>query len=276
MKKILEIIGIITLFIGSFMYNEQVSTTAKLSDNLLEEIKNQSSIYKKEPIEAIIRDDTIIPGENGKEVDIKESYEKMKEIGYFNDKLLVYNDIIVKNPLKTNQDKYIISGCKNKKEIALVFKENKNINDILKILNQEQIKATFLIDSNYLERNHDYVIKLLKNGHTIGNLNANQDYNNTDFIWMKTIFINSGYQKNNYCVTFTKNTSIINTCSKENSYTILPNILKNPFIDIRKNLANGGIYTINKTIDLKEIENIIKYIKAKGYKLTSLEHLLKE
>ena len=131
MKRTLEVIGIITLLIGSFMYNEEVSTTAKLSDNLLEEIKAKSDNYKIGKVEATIREDTIIPGINGKEVNIKEYYEKMKEVGYFNDKLLVYNDISVNAPLKNNKDKYIISGNKCKKEIALVLIVNKDIKNFV-------------------------------------------------------------------------------------------------------------------------------------------------
>lgn len=259
------------------MYKEEVSMTAKLSDNLLEEIKNKSNNYKINPIEAITTNDTIIPGINGKEVNIKESYNKMKEIGYFNDKLLVYNNIIVKNPLKQNKDKYIISGNNNKKEITLIFKVKKEINNIKKILDQNNIKATFFIDSDYLEKNHNFIINLIKEGYTIGNLSKNEDYTNSDFIWMKTIFTNTGYQKNNYCLTNKRNNKIISNCEIQDSYTILSNTLKNPFIDIKKNLTNGGIYVIEINNKSKnELQNIIKYIKAKGYKITSLESLLKE
>ena len=277
MKRILEIVGIITLLIGSFMYKEEVLMTSKLSDNLLEEIKNKCDKYKIKPIDAIVRDDTIIPGINGREINILESYEKMKEIGYFNDKLIVYNDLVVSNPLKINKDKYIVSGNKSKKEVALIFIVNKDIYKIVKILNKENAKATFFIDSDYLENNHNYVIKLLKEGHTIGNLSRNNDYSDSDFIWMKTIFINSGYQKNNYCFVSKKDKKVIDICNISDSYTILADVLKNPFTYIRGNLTNGGIYVLsfnNKYFE--EVQSIIKYIKARGYEIKSLEELLKE
>ena len=91
---------------------------------MLDEIKTKSINYKIEPKEAIIKDNTIIPGINGKQVDIKKSYEKIREIGYFNDKLLVYKQIQIKNKLKNNQDKYIISGNLKKREVSLIFKIN--------------------------------------------------------------------------------------------------------------------------------------------------------
>ena len=88
-----QIIGIITLFIGSFLYTEEVSMTSKTNDELLNEIIDKSVKYKVDPAEAIISDDTIIPGIKGREVNIKESYEKMREVGYFNEKLLIYKDM---------------------------------------------------------------------------------------------------------------------------------------------------------------------------------------
>ena len=74
MKKFFEIIGILTLMVGSFVYTEKVGTTAKLSDTLLTEIKSKKDGYKENAIEPIIKDDTIIPGINGKEVDVDKSY----------------------------------------------------------------------------------------------------------------------------------------------------------------------------------------------------------
>jgi hypothetical protein len=41
MKKCFQMIGIITLLIGSFIYTEKVGTAAKLTDPLLNEIKSK-------------------------------------------------------------------------------------------------------------------------------------------------------------------------------------------------------------------------------------------
>ena len=129
------------------MYTEEVGTTAKLSDSLLNEIKDKQENYKTDASEATIQDDTIIPGVNGKAVDVKNSYKKMKQIGYFNDKLLVYKETPVKNPLSKNTDKYIISGNKNQKNVSLIFKVNgnTNISKIVSVLDSNKVKGTFYI-----------------------------------------------------------------------------------------------------------------------------------
>ena len=99
MKKIFQFIGIITLTIGSFIYTEKVAMTAKQTDSLLNEIKSKKDGYKENAIEPIIKENTIIPGVNGKEINTQKSYENMTKVGYFNDKLLEYKILKVENKL---------------------------------------------------------------------------------------------------------------------------------------------------------------------------------
>ena len=47
MKKFFRLVGIVTLMVGSFVYTEKVATTAKLSDDLLIEIKSKKDGYKE-------------------------------------------------------------------------------------------------------------------------------------------------------------------------------------------------------------------------------------
>ena len=129
-----------------------------------------------------------------------------------------------------------------------------------------------------MENNHNLVIKLLQQGHTFGNLSSNGDYNDSNFVWMKTILTSTKYQKYNYCFVSKKNKKVINVCKLHNSYTIMPIVIeKRPFATIKESLKSGSIYFMeinNKTKE--ELDNIINYIEAKGYKIKSLEKLLDE
>ncbi len=280
MKNFFQIIGIITLTIGSFIYTEKVTIASKESDTLLTEIKSKKDGYKENAIEPIIKDGTIIPGLNGVEVDVNKSYNEMKKVGYFEDKLLVYKTLKVENPLDKNKDKYIISGNNSKKNITLIFKtKTKNLEQIINTLNKKQIKSTFFIESTYLEKNQKQIINLINNGNTVGNLSKNEDYKDSDFIWMKTIITNIGPQIYNYCYTEKPNKTILKTCEIQNSFTIMPTaiIKKNPFINIKKKLKPGTIISLEVTEELEnELELIINYITNKGYVVTSLEKLLEE
>ena len=281
MKKFFEIIGILTLMIGSFVYTEKVGTTAKLSDELLTEIKSKKDGYKENAIEPIIDDNTIIPGINGKEVDVDKSYEAMSKIGYFESKLLVYKPLKVENSLDKNKDKYVINGNNTKMDVTLLFKvgNNDDITNIIKLLEVKKVKVTFFIESKYLEKHHNQIIKLVQNGHTIGNLSNNEDYEDSDFIWMKTIITNIGPQIYNYCYTEKPNKKILKICSIQNSITIMPQIIiKNkPYLNIKKQILPGSIISLDANSELNsQIEVILNYITSKGYNLKSLEELLKE
>lgn len=280
MKYLFQIIGILALIIGSFIYSDKVSLAAKNSDNLLMEIKNKSDNYIIKPSEPIINENTIIPGTNGRRVDINRSYNNMREIGYFNEKLLVYKKIEIEYPINKNLDKFIINGNEDKKEIALIFKvnSNDNIDKIINILNKKKIKGTFFITSTFMEKNNELVLALLNEGHTIGNLSDNENYNSPDFIWMKTIITNASMQ-NNYCLAKNKNTKILDICKNQNSRTIIPSkiIEKYPLIETKKYVKSGAMiaYKINSKLE-NELINIINYIQSKGYNLDSLEKLLAE
>ena len=281
MKKFFQMIGLLTLMVGSFVYTEKVGTTAKLSDTLLTEIKSKKDGYKENAIEPIIKDDTIIPGINGKEVDVDKSYEAMSKIGYFDDKLLVYKPLEVQNTLDKNKDKYVINGNNTKMDVTLLFKtgSNDDLTPIINTLNQNKIKATFFINSEYLEKHHNQIINLIQNGHTVGNLSNNENYNDSDFVWMKTIITNIGPQKYNYCYTKKPNKSILKICNIQNSITIMPQItiIKNPLLNLKKTITSGSIISLEVNNSLiRELKAILNYIKSKGYTVKSLEELLKE
>lgn len=281
MKQGFQILGILTLLIGSIIYTDRVGLVSKLSDDLLTEINDKSKEYEQKSVAPIIKGDTIIPGKNGKEVDVKKSYQKMRQIGYFNEKLLVYKEKPVKKSLEKNRDKFIISGSKSEKSVTLIFRANNNhyLDNVVSALKENNIKATFFIDSEFLETNYNDVIRLITKGHTVGNLSNKGDYMHSDFAWMKTIIVNAGNQKNNYCYAEKKDASVLKTCSVQSSYTIIPTavISSMPFINVKNNLTEGAMlaFYINPELD-KEIINIINYIKSKGYKIKSLENLLKE
>lgn len=281
MKKIFQIVGIFTLMIGSFVLTSEVKTASKETDELLNEIKSKKDGYKENAIESYIDDDTIIPGLNGREVDVERSYAEMSKIGYFDDKLLVYKTLPLKNPLDKNKDKYIISLNNSKMDITLVFKikDDDDITNIVKKLDEKSVKGTFFVTSSYLEKHHNQIIKLVQNGHTIGNLSNNENYNDSDFVWMKTIITNIGNQKYNYCLLKEKNKKTIKMCALHDSYTILSsNIIKsNPLLNIKKSLKPGSIITIQMSNSLNsEIEAILNYTQSKGYTVRSLEEGLRE
>ena len=110
MKKMLKIFGLISLICFSFFYTDKVMNVVSDQDPLKIKILELSDKYKIFPNQAVVTDSTIIPGTNGREVDIEKSYKNMIKINVFDENKLVYNRIYPEYRLIDNLDKYVIGG----------------------------------------------------------------------------------------------------------------------------------------------------------------------
>ncbi|MDD2180765.1 MAG: polysaccharide deacetylase family protein [Bacilli bacterium] len=281
MKKFFQRLGMITLICLSFIYTERAANVLIEVDDIMVKIKEEKHLYELEPVDAIITDKTIIPGIDGYEVNELTSYHKLKKIGHYNNELLEYKVLKPNTSLTNHYDRYIISGNQNKKSVSLLFKVQKddNINKILNILNQKQVKANFFVDSIWVENNNNLLLSLIKEGHIIGNMSYELNYNHSDFIWMDTIIKKVGNQKQSYCYNEVDDEMTLKICSINKNYTIRPNIIikKYPALEVKEQLQNGAIisFPINGIVE-EELNHIIDNIYSKGLKVEILTKLLSE
>ena len=108
MRKFFELFGLIALICFSFFYTEKVMFVISEKDPLKIEINDLKDKYKIDVIEAIINEDSIIPGVSGKKVNVEKSYKKMRGNNVFNEKMLVYDEVYPNNSLENNKDKYVV------------------------------------------------------------------------------------------------------------------------------------------------------------------------
>lgn len=280
MKKFFQTIGIVSLACFSFIFAEKTAVTLRDNDSLMKVIKEKSEVYKIESENAKVEDDTIIPGLNGKSINNNKSYDNMKRLNEFNEKLLIYDLIFPEISIKNNYNKYIISGNSRKNMVSLIFKVDVN-SDINALLNAvgSNIPLNIFIDGNWLEKNEITLKKLINLNYIIGNLSYNGDYTNSGYVWINTIVNKYSSQEHNYCYMEEKNARFLNICSLQKSYTILPSLIinSNPLIEVKNGLKSGDIISLkinDKT--LKELPLIINYINSKGYKIVGLDELLSE
>ena len=274
MKKLFKIFGIITFLCFSFFYTDRVMNVISDKDPLKQEIINLSNNYKLSSNEAIVSGDTIIPGSNGREVNIDKSYKKMRTGNVFNDKLLVFNVIYPEYKLKDNMDKYIINGNINKKEISIVFiiNNDNNIDKIISILDNKKVVSNLFIEYNYLFNNINKIKKY--NNHNIYSYSDKYTYDT--LIIGNNIITRTMNNKPIYCLSKTKNKDNINVCSYSNMYTIIPSI-NGGYNDIKSNLSNGNIILLDTSINIvNELNLIINFINSKGYDIVGLDKLLSE
>ncbi len=265
MKKILSILGLTTLMALNYAITQQTQTVMQEQDQIMIEIKEKKEQKKIEPIEGVIENNTIIPGLNGKEIDVNESYKQLKKIGKYNEKYLKYKEIKPEKTIENQYQKYIIKGNPEKNTISLIFlvKENDNINQIINILEKTNTKATFFIEYNWMKQHPEEIKKIKQLENTINPLNKNQNYQQKELLQKDT----------KYCYAEKENKENLKICSKQKHYTIKPNIIAQSLKQIKEKIEPGSLITIKTD---KELELIINYIKTKGYNIEPLEQHLSE
>lgn len=279
MKKCISYLGVFVLVCFSFFYTDKAVEIVKRNDPVMKEILTISDSLKIDPINAIINDDEVISGLNGKKINIDKSYQNMKKLNIYKESMLVFDEILPE--VSINYDKYVIKGNELKNEVALVFKVDSidNIKLINKVLTEKNTLATFFIDGNIVKDNMNLVLELAHDGYEIENLGYNGNYSSEKLTWTNNMIESLTNKKTNYCYTEFKDKNILELCSTNKMYTIKPTINTGnyPFLTIKKNLESGSIISFDlsdKT--LKELPSIISYISQKGYNIVSLEQLISE
>ncbi len=250
----------------------------------MNEINKNKNKYKINVEEAIVTNNTIIPGINGCEINIDKSYENLKKIGTFNDKMLVYKKIFNKNLLKDNYDKYIVSGNEIRNNVSLIFKiynntNQNNINKLINILSESNVDSTIFIDGTYLEDNVEYVQDLINNKFEVLNLGYNKKYNKDLINWNNSILDQLNYNNPKFCYLESFSINDLTVCQNNKINTIIPDIIveNTPVITVKNKIKNGSMisFDINDTT-LNEIKLVINYINNKGYNMVKLSELLSE
>lgn len=276
MKRVFKYLGIAVVLTISFLYTEKTALIVKDIDEIMIRIKEISSIKKMAPIQAKIVENTIIPGMNGFEVDIDKSYRKMRYAGKYNDNLLEYKTLYVDNLLSNNKDKIIISGNKQKMQVALVLILNneKYINDLIRIDKKSDI--SIFISGSFAESNNENLNQLSFRKSVLGTIGYNYEYNIPDYVWLDSIVKSISNTNNSYCLSTKK--EVPEGCAQYDNYSIYGEPITSSFLTRTKQQLGHGeilIYNVNDLL-INEINSILDFINSKGYEIVKIDKLLKE
>ena len=277
MKKTKKYTITILLTIFSFYYINHRMIMIRNNDPIMKQIKMNKS-YEKKSINATIIGKNIITGENGRVIDYNKSYNNMKKYGAYNETLIEMKEVSPTISITNNYNKYIIKGNPNKRKISLILIIKDRKENYLSILNNKNISVTIFIDGTFLENNISF-IKKEKTHHEFELLSYDNKYNEkyfkTSLYYLETIT----NKKRKYCYSEIDNEEILSLCNKLKLHTIKPSLVikNNLYKNIKQNLSNGEIFTIeDNSYNEKELSTTIDYIIQKGYKIVTLENLLKE
>lgn len=278
-KKLFQALFVFALLFFSFYYTEKSIELVREVDPIMKQIKTTSDKYEIEAIDAKVTGNLMIPGISGRQIDYEKSYSKMKQYGNYNEALTVFMETTPTVSIDDYYDKYIVSGNKEKKSVALVFtvKEEKELLKIVSILNMKNVAATFFIDGLYMENNLSTVEKL--QDYELELLSYDNKYEEVYFTSAVDYLNNLTKREAKYCYAEYDNKNIIELCSKLKLHTIIPTITVKDSVyrEVKEKLMNAAIiaFPVSKKVS-DELGTIIDYISQKGYTFQTLEELLNE
>jgi len=265
--KLIKVIGLISLVCFTFFYTEKIMDVSMMQDDIMIEIMDNKELLDTKPINAIIQNDTIIPGRTGKEIDADKSYKEMKKIGFYEESLIIFKDVYPEVSIYNNYNKYIISGNGYEKKVALIYIVN-NERNFKTIISNLNTKITFFVDTTFLINN----INIIDNNYEFYNYGNNGKYTKDNLIIGNNIINNKANNNAMFCLFTEKNIDGLNACSNSKLLSIMPSI-NGSYSDIKNKLKNGSIILINNT---GELNNIVRYINSKGYQIVGLSEVIKE
>jgi len=281
MRKVWQALGVILLFVFSLYYTEKVVDVLRESDPIMKTIRKEEHKYYKDAVDAVLTDNSIVPGAKGSKVDVNESYKKMKRYGSYNESLLVFEEIDPSISMDDYYDKYVERGSGIESSVALVFKVERedNIDSLLTILETNGQKATFFVDGLWLENNQELVSNMTTLGHEVEVMHYNGTYEEAYFTSALQILQSITTKNKNYCYAEYDKKEVLDLCSKIGLHTIIPTLqVKNkPYMEVKKKVSDGAIISmkVDKNTEA-ELDMVLRYLTQKGYYLTSLDHLLTE
>lgn len=274
--------------------------TTTIDQPLYKEIMEKGAAFYEAPQDAYI--DRVwkkTPGRNGLKVHPEKSYEKMKKDKIYNESLLVFEQIPPEISLSDLTPAPIFRGHPDKNMVALLINVSwgtEHIPEILNILNEQKVKATFFIEGKWAKENTNLVKMIDEQGHIIGNHAYNHpdmkhlsNAENADQITQTNDIIHAIIGKTPVWFappsgSFTDD--VVEAAHYLNMETILWTVdtvdWKKPSVSVMinrviTNIHPGAMVLMHPTPPVvKGLKEIIVELKALGYKIGTVETLLSE
>lgn len=257
LKKYGKYLFLSILILLSFYTTNKTANLVRSQDPILKEIKSASLEKKEDFVNAVIKDDYIIPGMYGSVVDELKSLAKMKEQDVFNSLYLINQPIKPDISLNDNLDKIIIKGNSKKQAVSFIVDESSS-KEIKDYLVKNKIKASSLVTKDNFSKDSYFE-------------QINNDFSNYKEVdkYLKKNKINT-----NICV-LDNNNSNLKFCRSKKKYLVKPSLsLDNTnIIEVKEKLDSGSIIYLKS---ITYLDCLVEYIKSKDLKIVPLSLLISE
>lgn len=302
-------LAILIIFICFFTINSMYGLTTNVylpltasieTTPLYQEIKEKRTEFEIAPEDAYI--DQVwkkTPGLNGKKVNIKKSFDKMKKEGVFNEKKLVFDPVRPKKSLEDLPASPIYRGHPDKEMVTFLVNVSwgaEHIPSMLKTLKEKKVKANFFIEGKFAEKNPDLVKMIKEEGHIIGN----HAYNHPDMSRMNSGEIQEQIERTNQILASltdenpkwfappsgSYNDAVIETAAALEMETVLWTVdtvdWKKPTKQVMvqrvvSKIHPGAMVLMHPTaVTAQSLGEMIEQISEKGLKINDIEALMSE
>ncbi|WP_200411157.1 polysaccharide deacetylase family protein [Virgibacillus salexigens] len=276
----------------------EIMEAVKTEDVLYKEIEAKAREFEEAPQNAYI--DRVwkkTPGRNGLQVNIEKSYDKMKDKGEFDKSLLVFDQVTPEKNLEELPASPIYRGHPEKQMVAFLINVSwgeEYVPEILSVLKDNNVKATFFIEGKWAKNNAELVKMIHEQGHVIGN----HAYNHPDMSRMTNQQILDQIVQTNDIIkaiigkspkwfappSGSFNEHVVQVSHELNMQTILWTVdtidWKNPSVSVMINRVNtkihpGATVLMHPTEATERgLDSLIKAIKAKELKINTIEKLI--
>lgn len=269
-------------------------------NSLYDQLEQAADRYNEPPVDAVVdRVWKAIPGYNGRIIDMKASYELMEKKGTFNENQLVFKEIPPEVHLEDLPPAPIYKGNPQKPMASFTVNVSwgeEYLPEMLKILREEKVKATFFLEGRWVQKNPKLAKMVLEEGHEVGShAYSHPDLSNTPL--EKTKIELKQTNEAIEAVLSVKptlfappsgsyNTQVVEAAKEMNMFTILWTVdtidWKNPDpMQMAERTAskteNGSIILMHPTkSSVKGLKPLIRQIKEKNIQLDTVSELFNE
>ncbi len=279
---------------------ESAEMVSGQKEPLYQEIKEKAAQYNEEPVDARVdRVWKAIPGYNGKKVDITKSFRKMKKLGSFDEKQLVFKEIPPEVTLKDLPPAPVYKGNEEKKMVSFLINVawgNEYIPDMLKTLKENNIEATFFLEGRWVKKHPELAKMIAEAGHETGN----HSYTHADFKQISAAGARAELEKANGAIKAATGQTpvwfappggsfrdeIVTIAAEQNMGTVLWSVdtidWKKPAPQviiqrIKSKVHPGAMILMHPTASTAlALDQMIKMLKAEGYGISTVSDLLSE
>ncbi|WP_020059141.1 polysaccharide deacetylase family protein [Bacillus sp. 123MFChir2] len=277
-----------------------VSHISYAKDRLYEEIEEKAKVYAIPAQDACI--DKVwkaTPGYNGREVDIRASYNNMKKQERFDEKQLVYREVSPKVHLADLSPAPIYRGNPSKKMVALTINVawgNEYLSRMLEVLQKHNVKATFFLEGRWVKENLRFAKMIADADQEVGN----HSYTHPDMKTLSLSAIQEQLQKTNQVIEAATNQrvrwfappsgsfrdDVVHTAARLRMGTIMWTVdtidwkHPEPHVLLQRVLSkvhSGAIILMHPTSSSAEsLDTLISKLKEKGYTVGNVSALVDE